>query len=481
MAIIEWSSTYPTTQDPDTFTNQPDLSNGADETRVSQIHTLRNKVHEVAKEVGTNPGNLPAGCLRARMASLEGSVGSDVDAIHDNVTNEISAVDPKGVPVGADLLLIEDSGDSYAKKRVLISDLPGGGGSDPNAIHDNVDAEISAIAPKGVPGTADLIVIEDSAAGNAKKRVQLGTTPAALQVGDSSNLPAGTNNDILDKDHTQGAAKQLRVYKRSAKPTPIADTGFIYTKTSEGDANLYWEDDSGNECLLTSGGISVGKDATALHTDVANEISGLTPKAPVAGDHLIIEDSEAANVKKRVLISALPTGSDSDAIHDNVAAEISGIASEKVTPVSADLVIIEDSAAGYAKKKVQVGNLPGGGGGGGPMLIFADDTEFTETGTTLVTKKTFRVVVDSANPVTSWRVVLGLWTTSGAQTAEAEVNIGGDSALYTETATAEAIKKSTITRSAGGTDTFLTVTIKLRVQTGGDTAHLKYTDIYAIY
>ena len=34
---------------------------------------------------------------------------------------------------------------------------------------------------------------------------------------------------------------------------------------------------------------------------------------------------------------------------------------EKGTPVNADIVLIEDSAASYVKKKVQVGNLPGGG------------------------------------------------------------------------------------------------------------------------
>ena len=38
---------------------------------------------------------------------------------------------------------------------------------------------------------------------------------------------------------------------------------------------------------------------------------------------------------------------------------------EKATPVDADLVVIEDSAASYAKKKAQLSNLPGGGGGGG--------------------------------------------------------------------------------------------------------------------
>jgi len=55
---------------------------------------------------------------------------------------------------------------------------------------------------------------------------------------------------------------------------------------------------------------------------------------------------------------------DPDAIHDDIAGEINLIA-EKVSPVNADLVIIEDSADGNAKKKVQVGNLPGGVGGGG--------------------------------------------------------------------------------------------------------------------
>ena len=49
--------------------------------------------------------------------------------------------------------------------------------------------------------------------------------------------------------------------------------------------------------------------------------------------------------------------SHSSAIHDDVASEISAI-TEKTTPVSADLILIEDSAASNAKKKVQLGNLP---------------------------------------------------------------------------------------------------------------------------
>jgi hypothetical protein len=55
---------------------------------------------------------------------------------------------------------------------------------------------------------------------------------------------------------------------------------------------------------------------------------------------------------------------DETAIHDDISGEIAAV-TEKVTPVDADLVLIEDSASANAKKRVQVGNLPGGGGGGG--------------------------------------------------------------------------------------------------------------------
>lgn len=50
-----------------------------------------------------------------------------------------------------------------------------------------------------------------------------------------------------------------------------------------------------------------------------------------------------------------PTG-DPFAIHDNVAGEINAVAA-KASPVAADLVLIEDSADSFNKKKAQVGDL----------------------------------------------------------------------------------------------------------------------------
>lgn len=51
----------------------------------------------------------------------------------------------------------------------IDSVVPGGGGSDTNAIHDNISAEISAITPKATIAVSDQFVIEDSAAGWGKK------------------------------------------------------------------------------------------------------------------------------------------------------------------------------------------------------------------------------------------------------------------------------------------------------------------------
>lgn len=121
-----------------------------------------------------------AGKAAASHTHLEADVTdldhTDATAIHDNIAAEINAIAAKASPVGADVIIIEDSAASFAKKKVTITNLPGG--ADADAIHDNVAAEISVITEKVSPIGADLIIIEDSAASNAKKRVKLSNLPA---------------------------------------------------------------------------------------------------------------------------------------------------------------------------------------------------------------------------------------------------------------------------------------------------------------
>ncbi len=299
LANRPWNTSYPGVQDtvgveqPDLIGDSYDGARDGHRILIDHVHSLRDKLQQVALLVGDSSDLPAATSLRDRVTTLEGAGGGDADAIHDNVAAEISAVAAKGVPVAADYLLIEDSAAADAKKSITIDDLPAKAGSDSTAIHDDTASEISAITLKGVPVVGDIILIEDSAAANVKKRITIGTLPT-------------------------------------------------------------------------------GSDANAIHDNVASEISAITTKGvPVAADFLLIEDSADSNNKKKVTIGTLPTGLDADAIHDNVAGEINAI-SVKGTPVNGDLVVIEDSADSFNKKKATLSSLPGGGGGSSTYVGLTD-------------------------------------------------------------------------------------------------------------
>ncbi len=85
--------------------------------------------------------------------------------------------------------------------------------TDVDAIHDNVAGEITAITEKTAPVAADVILLEDSAAGNAKRRVQIGNLPfpAPLTVIATAPDPITSGTDILvdSLTRTPGAGNYL--------------------------------------------------------------------------------------------------------------------------------------------------------------------------------------------------------------------------------------------------------------------------------
>lgn len=96
-------------------------------------------------------------------------------------------------------------------------------------------------------------------------------------------------------------------------------------------------------------------------TDPRNEVV-VTLSSAQSGEVLVLDtDYIFANIPTPEAASR-----GENTIHTNVAGEIAGVAA-KGSPVNADIVLVEDSEAGNAKKRVALGDLPGGGGGSGDV------------------------------------------------------------------------------------------------------------------
>lgn len=187
-----------------------------------------------------------------------------------------------------------------------------GSGTDVDAIHDNVAAEINAIASKGAPVGADVIVIEDSDATFDKKSTTLGAISHTILADKGSNA-----HSVIDT-HLGSSSNPHTVTKSQVSLSNVTD-----------DAQL---------------------------KRAADDWSAITEEAsPAAGDWLLLEQTSGGAKRKAQVSNVGGSGTDDDAIHDNVSGEINAIASK--TPVSTDVIVMEDSDATFAKKKTPFSNV----------------------------------------------------------------------------------------------------------------------------
>jgi hypothetical protein len=101
---------------------------------------------------------------------VSGGGGTDANAVHVNVGGEINGITAKATPTTSDILLIEDAADSNNKKKITIADLPAT--SDANAVHVNAANEITAITEKTTVASDDEFIIEDSGDSGNKKSIK---------------------------------------------------------------------------------------------------------------------------------------------------------------------------------------------------------------------------------------------------------------------------------------------------------------------
>jgi hypothetical protein len=379
--------------------------------------------------------------LSAHLAGIDNvllNVGTDDDAIHDNVPAEISAIAPKAIPAVGDYLLIEDSADSDNKKSITIGDLPGGdtsgivyksfslqtdaSGSDYIAgfyDFDNADANLTqasltvtygsstnpyaahASIVAGGAGTVDTGVVGLRVTGTSIDDDGV-RTPADSEtiVGDITALSL---NQYVEGKKWIGAVT-FELFVVSGAPTTYSlDFNYGFAKYEDFGNNDFTVEHfevvgraGGNDSNF---GVTLFLHGTAGWTYAATGFTpGGTALADLGTDHVTEDDLNNGEyfAYKRSNLNTLVNGADSqgivicaatsvgqaveymdahvgvtglsflgaldaDAIHVNGAGEISGIA-PKTDPIAADYVVIEDSEAGDIKKRVTIGDLLEGGG-----------------------------------------------------------------------------------------------------------------------
>jgi len=124
--------------------------------------------------------------------------------------------------------------------------------TDTDAIHDNVAGEIAAISEKASPVSADLVVIEDSADSNNKKRVQVGNLPVGTHTHATSDITSGTFADarIAESNVTQHEAA-LTITESQVSDLQSYLLNVVEDKTPQLGGSL---DVNGNKLVSTSNG-----------------------------------------------------------------------------------------------------------------------------------------------------------------------------------------------------------------------------------
>ena len=167
-----------------------------------------------------------------------------------------------------------------------------------------------------------------------------------IKHGNVKLLKRGTNLNIYDDSDGDGNQRG-QVFMT----IPFSEV------TSPAEANIDALYNTVRGYIDVSSGGGGGTDADAVHVNVASEISAITSKAtPTTSDFLLIEDAADSNNKKKITIGDIPASTDATAIHNNVANEITAI-TEKTTVANIDEFIIEDSGASFVKKSITRKNI----------------------------------------------------------------------------------------------------------------------------
>ena len=107
--------------------------------------------------------------------------------------------------------------------------------------------------------------------------------------------------------------------------------------------------------------------STGIYLGLLNAAPLTGPASSTDGDIVVFNGATGKIVKDTGIASSViaTLAVDSAVLHKATSGEINA-ETVKTTPVTADVLLIEDSAASFAKKKITIGSLPGGSGTSDP-------------------------------------------------------------------------------------------------------------------
>lgn len=178
-------------------------------------------------------------------------------AFHSVVDGEIEALTEKSTPVDADLVLIEDSEDDHAKKKVQISNL-GGGASE---LDDLSDVDLTTPPTDGqvlkYDNSSDSWIAADDEVGSGSLPTASAKGDIAVYDGDSWEiLTVGTNDHVLTAD----SAQSLGVKWAAASGGGGGGASDFWRAGTEGDYDDYFDEDNESDwtAVTISGSTSWG-------------------------------------------------------------------------------------------------------------------------------------------------------------------------------------------------------------------------------
>ena len=249
--------------------------------------------------------------------------GTDANAVHVNAAGEINGITAKASPTASDLLIIEDVADSNNKKKIAIGNLPiGGGGSGTKVL---VQGRMDTT--QGFTSTAERIDYVDNSTGGFDINNEWDNTTHRFTVAASgAGVYQFTNQIFVDNS---GGWVQLYCEKNGVKgritgtdlhsswDTPIATTNI---ELAVGDYVEFFVDSTSS--------FTMNATWYALNNF---QITKLTAVAPTAG-------------------------TDVNALHTNISGEITALTA-KATPTTSDVLVIEDAADSNNKKKSTLASI----------------------------------------------------------------------------------------------------------------------------